>query len=245
MPKLLLGFICISGIYMQSSAQDKAPEFGLGSGLAIYQGDLSPYRHGSLRKADLSFQLFSNIPVHPVFSIRASYAFAALQENENSYTSGYKPYRNLSFKTLVNELSVQLIISPLAPVLPDQHNLPVPYLMGGVGYAFLRISRYWNGFDRNWQHWQEWVVDGLAKDSAYSLPNTTLTFPIGVGIRYRVGENFSLFAEGIHRITKEEYLDGFSKACNPNKKDAFTTFTAGVLFQRTFYSNSIPKRASY
>ena len=246
MQKLVIGFISLTGICFQGHTQGAmSPEFGLGAGIAIYQGDLSPHRFGSLKKADISFNLFSSFPVHPGLSIRAGYAFAALQESDKSYSFAYKPHRNFSFKTLVNEFSLQLIISPLTLVQPDEEPVVSPYLFAGAGFAFLRINRNWDGFNHGWPNWQKWVREGLAADSAHIMPGSTLTFPIGIGVRWQVGENFSLFAEASQRIAREEYLDGFSKACNPQKSDAFGTLTAGIIFQRTFNSNSLTKLPSY
>ncbi len=207
-------------------------EFGFGPGTAIYQGDLSPHRFGSLRKAGLGLQLFGHFIFSPTFSARLNYSFSSLQERDNSYTFTYKQFRNFFFETTVNELSAQLVLNPLRNNGDEDDQRLLPYLFAGVGMAKLRVNRDFSNFAYGWQHWQSWVRPGLATDSAKVLPSFALTLPVGGGVRFLIGENISLFAEVGHRFTNEEYLDGFSMAANPKKKDAFTTFTAGLIFRR-------------
>lgn len=68
MSKLLLGFIRLTSTCLQGYAKAlSSPEFSFDSGIAIYQGNLFPYRYGSMRKVDLRFNFFSNFQLHPVF----------------------------------------------------------------------------------------------------------------------------------------------------------------------------------
>lgn len=231
MCKLLIGFFCTFCLCLQSAAQEPYTEFGYAPGVAYYQGDLSPYRLGTLHKPGLSLQLFRNFGLTSAWSVRVGYAFAFLHEDDATY-SGYKLRRNFSFQAKVNELSSQLIFNPLMTNGEEEIGTLTPYLTGGVGFALVSLERDWSKFDYNYKYWQTWVRPGLAEDSAKAVPKTLLTFPVGAGLRYLIGENFSLFAEVTHRFTREEYLDGFSKAANRKNKDGFSTVTVGLVFRR-------------
>lgn len=233
MPKLFLGLLLL--IYPCSllfAQYQPMLEVGIGSGAAIYQGDLSPHRFGSLRKAGLGLQLFGQLVFSSSLSVRLNYNFSSLQEGDKSYSFTYKQYRNFFFQTNVNEFAAQIVLNPLRNNGSEDDRRLQPYVFAGAGLARLRINRDWSRFDYGWKHWQDWVRPGLAGDSAKVLPALALTLPVGLGFRFFVGENISLFAELGHRFTNEEYLDGFSLAANPKKKDGFTTVTAGLIFRR-------------
>lgn len=215
-------------VFLQISAQSSSLDLVLGVGASVYQGDLSPHFFGSTNKADFGFQAGVNYSFHPSVSFRFNYAFASLADDEQSYAS-YHQYRNFAFKTSVNELSAQVVFTPNQGGNLAERTRLTPYFFAGVGIGFLSIQRDWSKFNR-YAGWQEWVIPGLMADSMTALPTSTLTLPVGLGLRYQFGENVSLYAEVNKRLVKTEYLDGFSQAANPRKKDAFSTLIIGLVF---------------
>lgn len=229
MRKLLLGVVYLSCAALQGQAQTSTIELGMGAGASVYQGDIAPTRLGSTNRPGFSFQVFANYRLHPAFLLRGSYAYAYIRDNEEGY-GGYHMHRNFAFQTSVNELSAQIIVLPFATKEQAKPVRLQPYAFAGAGLAFLSIKRDWSRFNHSFQ-WPRWVQPGLAQDSLAKMPSAALTFPIGLGLRYQFGENVALYAEGAHRITRNEYLDGFSKAANPNRNDAFTALTIGFIFR--------------
>jgi len=51
-----------------------------------------------------------------------------------------------------------------------------------------------------------------------------------LGVRYGITEKLSFSLEGTYRILDTDYLDGFSKAANPDKKDHYHTIMAGLIY---------------
>jgi hypothetical protein len=212
-------------------AQPYGTELGVGVGIGVYQGDLSPHWYGTIRKPGKHFQLGLQHNIFPAFSVRANYAHASLHENEEFYTTGVHRLRKFSFETSINELSVQLVINPsFNNGVEDPGNIR-PYFFGGVGVAFLSIKRDWSRFDRDYPFWQSWVLPGLAADSAMAMPNAVITVPVGGGIRYQLNDNIAIYSELSKRIARTEYLDGFSQSANRRENDGFYTITLGAMFR--------------
>lgn len=224
---LILCLLFHFSMVLQGFAQSSNMELGFGFGASVYQGDISPTRLGSTNRPGFSFQVFGSYVLHPAFSIRGNFAYLSISDDEKGY-GGYHEHRNFKFHTTINELSAQVVVSPFATYEPTRFQ---PYVFGGVGIGFLSVNRDWSNFDFNFPSWQRWVIPGLAQDTMTKLPAAALTFPIGLGLRCKIGENVSLYAEGAHRITTNEYIDGFSKAANPNRNDAFTSLTIGLVFR--------------
>ena len=71
---------------------------------------------------------------------------------------------------------------------------------------------------------------GLAVDAAKSLPPIIPVLPVGAGVRYSLNDRFSLIGETSYRLSFTDYLDGFSKAANPNKNDHYLSHSIGVIY---------------
>lgn len=228
---LFLSAICVLFACKQSTAQLWGGEVGFGLGASIYQGDLSPYWYGAYNRPGPSFQLMGQVPLHPGFSIRGYYAFSSISDNEENYTSGVHQVRKLNFEATINELSAQLVINPYFNSGEEERGNFHPYFFGGVGIGFLSIKRDWSKFDYSFPYWQTWVLPGLQKDSLTRLPSSALLFPVGMGFRYQIGDNLALYTEVSKRITRTEYLDGFSKVANPKEEDGFSSIVIGLAFR--------------
>lgn len=229
MKVLLTGFFCLFAAFWQCRAQSSKLELGFGAGVSAYQGDLTPATFGTINKPRLALQTFVNINFLRALTVRGSFSHTNLKEDESGYKTAYHQRRNLKFETSVTELSAVFILSlPLNDDGSESGKLQ-PYVFGGAGVGFLRVKRDWTAFDRAWPAWQQWVRDGLVKDSMTAPPGAILTVPLGAGLRYYFGENVSLYTEGSHRFTQNGYIDGFSMAANPKKHDSFTTLTIGLI----------------
>lgn len=231
MRKLFL-FTTVSLFFcLKSIAQLWNAEAGFGIGASIYQGDLSPYWFGAYNRPGLNFQFTGQVPIFPGFSIRGSYAFSSISDNEENYTSGVHRVRKLNFSTTINELSAHLIVNPSFNSGEENIGTVHPYFFGGVGIGFLSVKRDWSKFGYSFPYWQTWVLPGLKTDSLMQLPKSSILFPVGLGVRYQIGYNLSLYGEVNKRIAKTEYLDGFSKVANPKENDGFASFSVGLTFK--------------
>jgi hypothetical protein len=229
--KILIGSLCFFLSSLEGTAQSAGSEFGFGLGASIYQGDLSPHWIGAYNRPGLSFQITAQKNLFPLLAIRGLYAYASIRDNEANYASGVHRLRKLSFETSINEFSAQLVLNPSRNNGEEEPGNFRPYFFGGIGVAFVSIKRDFSRFDRNYPHWQTWVLPGLAADSMATMPSSVVTVPVGAGLRFQISDNIAMYTEVSKRIARTEYLDGFSKSANTRENDGFSSAIVGLVFR--------------
>ena len=207
-------------------------EVGFSGSVFIYQGDLTPSRPGSYRTLKPGIQIFLNRVIDPVFSLRTNLSFGKLKGDDSKYAvPEYRQQRNFNFKTPVFEISELLVADLLKNNLAQQSTRLSPYLFAGVGLSFLKIKRDWSRFNAEYFSTEASTIQGLAADAQHSLPKMIAVLPLGVGIRYSLSKRISISAETSYRFTFTDYLDGFSKAADPSRKDSYQTHSVGLIYQ--------------
>ena len=106
-----------------------------------------------------------------------------------------------------------------------------PYLFGGAGYSFLRIHRDWSKLNTEYFSAESTLMTGLAEDAQHPLPKGLLVLPVGIGARYYLSDKVGISAETSYRIFSNDYLDGFSRAANPSRKDNYYSHTIGIVYR--------------
>src|SRR5436190_5105219 len=207
-------------------------EVGFSGSVFIYQSDLTPSRLGSYRTIKPGIQIFLNRVIDHIFSLRTNLSFGKLKGDDSKYAvPEYRQQRNFNFKTPVFEISELLVADLLKNNLAQQSTRLSPYLFAGVGLSFLKIKRDWSRFNAEYFSTEASTIQGLAADAQHSLPKMIPVLPLGVGIRYSLSKRISLSAETSYRFTFTDYLDGFSKAADPSRKDSYQTHSVGVIYQ--------------
>jgi hypothetical protein len=192
-------------------------EIGVSAGTFIYQGDLTPENAGAFKSPGFAFNLFYNRLLSRSFSLRTNLAHGKLKE------------RAFRFGARVTEISELLVWNILGNNYGDRKIIS-PYIFGGVGISALRITRDWSNINYDYFAGEPSLFEGLAEDSMHTLPGTIAVIPVGVGLRYPVTDKLSLMAEGSYRFTFTDYIDGFSKASNPNKNDYYSNISIGLIY---------------
>ncbi|HSU29310.1 MAG TPA: DUF6089 family protein [Chitinophagaceae bacterium] len=205
-------------------------ELGANFGLFVYQGDLTPSRTGSIRTGRFGFNLFANKLLSNAIAIRANLAIAGLKGNDAAYTHpAYRQDRALNFKSPVTEVSVLGVWTPFGHRFEGFGGSP--YFFTGLGYSFLHIKRDWSNINTAAFSAETGVLQGLQEDIQHALPRGTLVIPAGAGMRYLISPSFLIQAEIFYRFTFTDYLDGFSKAANPSRKDQYYSATLGLIYR--------------
>jgi hypothetical protein len=112
-----------------------------------------------------------------------------------------------------------------------------PYIFGGIGLSALRVTRDWSRIDYDYFAGEPSLLEGLAADTMHALPGTIPVIPVGAGLRYPISNKLSVMAEASYRFTFTDYIDGFSKASNPDKNDYYGNFSIGLIY--TFGKRSV------
>ncbi len=207
-------------------------EAGLVGGTFVYQGDLSPYPLGAVNTPKPCFGIFGLRNISRTQAIRLQLLQGWLKGDESTYDQpAWRQQRNFYFRTPVTEVSLSYIryLTGLDPNEAGIINFN-PYVFAGISYSFLHITRDWSHFNATHFAGQTAVLNGLAKDVNQELPEGTFSLPLGAGIRYGLTEKLSLLIEGTYRISNTDYMDGFSYAANPEKRDHFYSMTAGIVW---------------
>jgi hypothetical protein len=221
---------CLS---MTAYAQTANPKYELGVniGLLVYQGDLTPEKLGSFKTMKFSFGLHASRIFSSSFSLKGHLAFGKLKGDDAKYANpAYRQLRNFNFTSPVVEFSGQLVWNVTGKNYADKGFSP--YLFAGAGLSFLKIKRDWSNINTTYfssETSEIWA--GLAADSAHKLPGVIPVIPIGAGIKYFFTPDWAINAESSFRITTTDYLDGFSKAANPTKRDSYYTHSIGLIYR--------------
>jgi opacity protein-like surface antigen len=222
--------ICISlSVYAQT---DKPKyEFGINLGFFLYQGDLTPEKLGSFKTQKLTLGLHADRIFSPSFSLRTNLAFGKLKGNDAKYTNPeYRQQRNFNFTSPVFEIS-ELLVWNIPGKNYDNKGFS-PYLFAGAGISFLKIKRDWSNINTSYfppESSEIWA--GLAADSAQKLPRLLPVIPVGAGVKYFFTPKLGVNAEASYRIGFSDYIDGFSQAANPTKKDHYSIYSVGLIYR--------------
>jgi hypothetical protein len=119
--------------------------------------------------------------------------------------------------------------SPLADHFDNRRI--APYLFTGGGISFLRVKRDWSRFNAAHFIAEPELIERLGEDQAQTPPRSIPVIPVGAGFRYRLTQRIAMNVESSYRLLFTDYLDGFSKAANPEKNDHYHTISAGVSYR--------------
>lgn len=160
--------------------------------------------------------------VHPAFgaglrcridnrwSIRLGGAYGTVSAMEDCIVQ-----RNLSFRSRIYEgsVAVEFDFRPYGPGATESRW--TPYIFGGVGMFHFGPEALYTAPDGSisWVALQPLCTEGQSTTlypSRHPYPLTQLVLPFGVGVRCRLGKNWSLTAEYGFRKTRTDYLDDVS-----------------------------------
>ena len=226
-------FICICFLNLVAFSQEKGKnEFGIHVGGLFYQGDLAPKFVGSFKTAKAVGGIFYNRILSPYWSVRANLDFGGLKgDDAKNDKPDYMQKRNFNFSTPLTELSLLGVYNFFGNNLDGSMTQRLsPYVFAGGGVAFVDIKRDWSKIDSSMLHGGGNTLAGLMKDSAAEMPTSIAVIPMGAGVKYALSPRVALALEGTYRVTFTDYLDGFSYAANPEKKDSYYSLTIGAIF---------------
>lgn len=232
-PKVVLWLLLSMAVQLVSFSQWNVPkyEWGLGLGMLVYQGDLTPRQLGAFETQKFSLGLTASRLFSPSFSVRAQLLFGKLKGDDAKYDNPeYRQERNFLFTSPVTEFSGQLVWNLTGSFYRDKGFSP--YLFAGAGFSLIRVRRDWSRMNTAYftpETAEIWT--GLAADSAHSLPRMIPVVPLGGGVRYFFSSRWGLNAEATYRVATTDYLDGFSQSANPDKKDNYLGYSLGLIYR--------------
>jgi opacity protein-like surface antigen len=220
--------LCLFASSNESFSQTELGKYEVGftGGIFIYQGDLTPSPLGSYRTPGWNLNLFVNRTMSTKLTFRAQLAGGTIRGNDAAYSHpAWRQQRNFNFHSLVVELSF------LALYKVYERNRLTGYVFGGGGLAKLNIIRDWTNFNGEYFATEPELQQKLATDAVRTPPKLIPVVPIGAGAEYALSERISLLAETNYRLTKTDYIDGFSQSANPSRLDHYQSHSVGVKYR--------------
>jgi len=198
-------------------------EFDVGIGVLNYLGELGGSdgapKNFSVGDAEISQFKFAftgawRYNLAPKFSIRTSYTVGQVSGNDELTNEVTRNYRNLAFRTNINELMVlgEFFITR-ADYGHSFHRTGVTGRTGTslslslhTGIGFLKFNPTYNGVDLQPLNTEGQGLDGA--ESPYKL--NTLILPIGFNIGYEITKWMRIGLDVTQRFTRTDYLDDVS-----------------------------------
>ncbi|MEN9548859.1 MAG: hypothetical protein RIR12_1450 [Bacteroidota bacterium] len=221
-------FISI-GNWLAAQQPIKNYEFGMGGGIAVYQGDLTPEQLGAYKTMGIAWQLQAAKVISPAWRIRLNLLRGRLRGDDGAYNNpAFRKQRAFNFNSPVTEFTALWVYSPLNNKNAKGFS---PYLYAGGGVSFVNIKKDYSQFNAAYFGDGSDLPNRIAIDDAKKMPKVLPVIPVGMGLRYTISERWAIQAESSYRFLFTDYLDGFSHAANPAKNDHYQTTTINLVYK--------------
>lgn len=189
---------------------------GVGLGATNYLGDLDD--DFTFKYTQPGISLTAATRVTPHISVRAGYFQGRMQATDANSINASRQRRNLSFRSPLSELSLQLQVD-FVPAMRRYNYRPrtTPYIFGGVSVFTFNPQAKLNG---RWVDLQPLGTEGQylptrvnpLTNVPYPAPysRTQIAIPLGVGFRMRLSKRMDMEIESGFRKTFTDYLDDVS-----------------------------------
>ncbi|MGN6494169.1 MAG: DUF6089 family protein [Agriterribacter sp.] len=227
---LVIPFVTVACFVSEAQLYTSRFEAGINAGVFVYQGDLTPEPLGAYATMKPQFGLFASYILNRSFSVRGNFSFGGLKADDAKYDSPeYRKQRAFRFTTPVSEFSGMVVWDILRKNGLEGRRGFAPYIFAGAGISLFNIQRDWSNYNAAYFN-SESVSEGLAADMARRPPKALPVIPVGAGIKYFISGKLAVKAETNYRLLSSDYLDGFSQAANPDKKDNYYSHSVGIVF---------------
>src|SRR5262245_42242263 len=136
-------FFYVNSPALHSQTSNPKFQFGVGAGIFVYQGDLTPSASGSYKTLRPVINLLATKFYSSSFSVRGNVAFGSLKGDDARYEKPeYRQQRNFNFHTPLLEITGIGEWNLLGRNYISKGF--APYVFAGIGYSFLRITRDWS-----------------------------------------------------------------------------------------------------
>lgn len=207
-------------------------------GGANYQGDLVPTNYPYLEETNLAYGIAGRYYFNKQWALRLGVTYGELSGTDQNFDNpGFFEKRQYSFTSTVLESAMLIEWEPwgnkryLDTIPPRFNGIFSPYLFVGGGWSMLNakpvFALYQNGE----------APEQIMADKAIKYPQNNFAMPIGGGFKVDLGKRIALGLEAGTRYAFTDYIDGVSKAANPDKGDWYA-FAGATLTIRFFAKDS-------
>jgi Domain of unknown function (DUF6089) len=216
---------------LRSKFNNRYNQIGISLNSLNYMGDLSPGARKlstDIRGSKMGIGLSYFRKMGPRYFIGFQYLHGTLSGTDERSTDIFRQQRNLSFRNRINEITAVAIFDLFRNFKGDRYRLAwTPYAFIGAGVLVhnpqaLAPSRFLDGSVNpdagKWVDLQPLGTEGQYADLQKSdinygvKPYSLVQFvvPLGVGVRWKLNEQFDLWFDVGMRVTSTDYLDDVS-----------------------------------
>ncbi|GAB3936267.1 type IX secretion system protein PorG [Mucilaginibacter myungsuensis] len=182
-----------------SSVNAQTWEGGFSAGGAGYIGEMNQTH--PLKPSGLAGGIFVQRNFTPHLSAKLNFALAEISGADSLSNNEQSRQRNLSFRTPLNELTLQLDVNFMRYTPGAAFNHFSPYIFFGAGIANFKPTTTYQGAEYNLR---DYTTEGVAYKAS------TLVIPYGVGLKYNFSSSWNIMANLGYRYVKSDYLDDVS-----------------------------------
>jgi opacity protein-like surface antigen len=218
--KVLLGVLLFPAFMMAQSNT----EGGAFVGVSNYKGDLANGEGLGLSNTNLALGVFLRhyVDSAQTIAVRGNLIYGVLSSDERDYRS---EGRDFSFETTALEISIVGDWEVLKFFNSRSNVLDIfsPYVFAGVGTAIVnpRVNYGSSSSSKS------------AEDSNADYSSAQFVLPVGLGLKAKLGEAWTIGIEGGMRKVFSDYVDGVSISANPDSDDwyIFAGATVGYYIE--------------
>lgn len=198
--------ILLAGLFVFCSVPVQGQEFGIYGGLSFYEGELAPLEVSTyIETLRPAFGVFGRANVNDHIAFRLGFNRLTIMGDDDLRGT---PQGQRSFETDMNELYLNLEITPFYLYLFNGGMTVGPYLYGGGAFFTFNPTRTWNGQRVELQP----IGTEAQGQPGYPAPYDLQGFALigGGGVKWLINEQWTLSAEYGARKTFTDHLDDLS-----------------------------------
>lgn len=184
------------------SAYAQRAELGLNIGASGYIGDLNQYNLLNVSGQNIGF--FGRINFDPHFGLGLHYNYGKIAADDSKSSNQAFRDRNLNFTTTLNELAIIGNFNFFDLYSVRKKGKLSPFIFAGIGGLVFNPGANYVGITYS-------LRDKRTEGVTYK--KYTLVIPYGAGLKYKMTDNLSLFAQIGYRMPlfkEADYLDDVS-----------------------------------
>lgn len=198
----LFCFLALSIIGLKTNAQ--TIELGLNAGGAGYMGDLNQTK--PLKISGIFAGGYVKMNFDPYWGLGLHYTYGTIKADDLKSDNEQFRNRGLNFKTSLNEVTLQVDFNFLEYFAGGGTKKFSPYIFTGIGGVFFS-PRATYPFGPNGENEEYRLRFYQTEGQAQPYRNYAVTVPYGVGVKFRLKDNWGLFSQIGYRTVYTDYLD--------------------------------------
>lgn len=218
MRNIKLAVFIVIALLLNTSAFAQRFEVGMNAGGSSYLGDLNQYN--PVKISGMNAGAFVKLNFDPHWGLGFHYNYGKIKANDADSKYEHLRERNLNFSTSLNEASLLLDFNLLDMYANNGRQKFSPYIFLGGGLVIFEPKTFYQGEEYKMRLYN---TEGQSEN----YKKYAITIPYGVGIRYKLKEQWTVFSQIGYRTAFTDYLDDVS-GVYPNANAWDNTGTGGI-----------------